>query len=119
MELAARSEVHMGTRRLLQEEVSTSFLEQAKSDYSPPVTFSLRHFGGVTLEKEHSKLFSKVNELELEVKKLAKSKEVVDPCKKYDVLSKGVDSLRCNADEALNCSKFKKISVVLDDMLSC
>ncbi|GJW82409.1 hypothetical protein Tco_0146384 [Tanacetum coccineum] len=36
--------------------------------------------------KEHSKIFSKVNELELEVKKLAKSKEVAEPCKKCDVL---------------------------------
>ncbi|GJV38595.1 hypothetical protein Tco_1411072 [Tanacetum coccineum] len=35
------------------------------------------------LEKEHSRLFRKVNELELEVKKLAKSKEV---CQKCDLL---------------------------------
>ncbi|GJY95608.1 hypothetical protein Tco_0511969 [Tanacetum coccineum] len=74
------------------------------------------------LEKEHSKLFSKVNQLELEVKKLAKSKEVVEPCKKFDVLTQEVDSLKCNIsrlqDEALNFSKFKKSSVVLDDMLS-
>ncbi|GJR56362.1 hypothetical protein Tco_1406883 [Tanacetum coccineum] len=74
------------------------------------------------LEKEHSKLFSKVNQLELEVKKLAKSKEVVEPCKKFDVLTQEVDSLKCNVprlqDEALNFSKFKKSSVVLDDMLS-
>ncbi|GJU75696.1 hypothetical protein Tco_1272766 [Tanacetum coccineum] len=60
--------------------------------------------------------------LMLEVKKLAKSKEVIEPCKKYDVLTKEVDSLRCNVsrlqDEALNFLKFKKSSVVLDDMLS-
>ncbi|GJU14121.1 hypothetical protein Tco_1136517 [Tanacetum coccineum] len=74
------------------------------------------------LEKEHSKLFSKVSELELEVKKLVKSKEMVEPCKKFDVLTKEVDSLKCNVsrlqDEALIFSKFKKSSVVLDDMLS-
>ncbi|GKE46081.1 hypothetical protein Tco_1477339 [Tanacetum coccineum] len=73
------------------------------------------------LEKEHSTLSSKVNELELEVKKLARSKEVVEPCKKCDVLTKEVDSLKSNVsrlqDEALNFSKLKKSSVVLDDML--
>ncbi|GKB86188.1 hypothetical protein Tco_0958460 [Tanacetum coccineum] len=74
------------------------------------------------LKKEHSKLFSKVNELELELKKLAKSKEVVEPCKKCDVLTQEFDSFKCNIsrlqDEALSFSKFKKSSVVLDDMLS-
>nr|GEV19927.1 hypothetical protein [Tanacetum cinerariifolium] len=74
------------------------------------------------LEKEHSKLFSKVNELKLEVKKLARSTEVVEPCKKYDVLAKEVDSSKRNVsrlqDEAFNFSKFKKSSIVLDDMLS-
>ncbi|GKC03980.1 hypothetical protein Tco_0995590 [Tanacetum coccineum] len=73
------------------------------------------------LEKEHSTLSSKVNELELEVKKLARSKEVVEPCKKCDVITKEVDSLKSNVsrlqDEALNFSKLKKSSVVLDDML--
>nr|GEZ67253.1 hypothetical protein [Tanacetum cinerariifolium] len=68
--------------------------------------------------KKHSKLFSKVNELEFEVKKLDKSKEVVEPCKMWDVLTKEVDTLKCLQDEALNFSKFKKSSVVLDDMLS-
>ncbi|GJY09501.1 hypothetical protein Tco_0377686 [Tanacetum coccineum] len=63
------------------------------------------------LEKEHSKLFSKVNELEIEVKKLARSKEVIEPCQKCDVLTKEVDFLECNVsglqDEALNFSKYK------------
>ncbi|GKC00106.1 hypothetical protein Tco_0986242 [Tanacetum coccineum] len=74
------------------------------------------------LEKEHSKLFYKVNELKLEVKKLARSKEVVKPCKKCVILTKEVKSLKSNVsklqDKALKFSKFKKSSVVLDDMLS-
>ncbi|GJU25133.1 protein CHUP1, chloroplastic [Tanacetum coccineum] len=76
-----------------------------------------------TLEKEHSKLFSKVNELELEVKKLASNKEVIEPCQKCVQLTQVVDSLKSNVsklqDETLNFSKFKKSSIVLDDMLSC
>ncbi|GJR53558.1 hypothetical protein Tco_1404079 [Tanacetum coccineum] len=76
----------------------------------------------IVLEKEHSNFFSKVNELELEMKKLAKSKEVVEPCENYDVLTKEVDSLISNIsklqDEAFNFLKFKKSSVILDDMLS-
>ncbi|GJS89776.1 hypothetical protein Tco_0772412 [Tanacetum coccineum] len=58
----------------------------------------------------------------MEVKKLANDKEVVEPCKTCDVLTKEVDSLKCNAsklqDEALNSSKFKESSIALDDMLS-
>ncbi|GJX48418.1 hypothetical protein Tco_0273608 [Tanacetum coccineum] len=65
---------------------------------------------------------SKVSDLELKVKKLAKSKEVIEPCQKCEVLTQEVYSLRSNVsklqDEALNFSKFKKSSVVLDDMLS-
>ncbi|GJU10965.1 hypothetical protein Tco_1133361 [Tanacetum coccineum] len=49
-------------------------------------------------------------------------KEVVEPCKKCDVQTQEVDSLIRNVsklqNEALNFSKFKKSSVVLDDMLS-
>ncbi|GJV53304.1 hypothetical protein Tco_1449045 [Tanacetum coccineum] len=45
------------------------------------------------LEKEHSKLTSKVNELKLEVKKLIKSKELIEPCKKCDVFTKEVGAL--------------------------
>ncbi|GJR05720.1 hypothetical protein Tco_0528704 [Tanacetum coccineum] len=75
-----------------------------------------------SLESENSKLLSKINDLELEVKKLANNKEVVEPCKKYDVLTKEVDSLKCNVyrlqDETLNFSKFKRSSIVLEDMLS-
>ncbi|GJT31528.1 zf-CCHC domain-containing protein [Tanacetum coccineum] len=75
-----------------------------------------------SLENEHSKLFSKINELKLEVKKLTKAKEVVEPCQKFEVLAHEVDSLRSDfsklQDEALNFSKFKKSSVILDDMLS-
>ncbi|GJV05175.1 putative reverse transcriptase domain-containing protein [Tanacetum coccineum] len=65
---------------------------------------------------------SKVNELELEVKKLARSKEVIEPCQKCVELTQKVDSLKSNVsklqDEALNFSKFKRSSIVLDDMLS-
>ncbi|GKA68742.1 UBN2 domain-containing protein [Tanacetum coccineum] len=75
-----------------------------------------------SLESENSKLLSKINDLEFEVKKLANNKEVVEPCEKCDVLTQEVDSLKCNVsrlqDKALNFSKFKKSSVVLDDMLS-
>ncbi|GJW49819.1 hypothetical protein Tco_0091170 [Tanacetum coccineum] len=74
------------------------------------------------LENENSKLSSKINDLEIEVKKLANDKEVVEPCKTCDVLTKEVDSLKCNVsklqDEALNFSKFKESSIALDDMLS-
>ncbi|GJT43174.1 retrotransposon protein [Tanacetum coccineum] len=58
----------------------------------------------------------------MEIKKLANDKEVVEPCKTCDVLTKEVDSLKCNVskfqDEALNFSKFKESSIALDDMLS-
>nr|GFA97408.1 hypothetical protein [Tanacetum cinerariifolium] len=67
-------------------------------------------------------LKSKINELKLEVKKLNKAKEVVELCQKFEVLTHEVDSLRSNfsklQDEALNFLKFKKSSVVLDDMRS-
>ncbi|GJU28761.1 hypothetical protein Tco_1167382 [Tanacetum coccineum] len=75
-----------------------------------------------SLESENSKFLSKINDLEFEVKKIVNDKEVVEPCKKCEVLTKEVDSLKCDIsrlqDEALNFSKFKKCSVVLDDMLS-
>ncbi|GJR54862.1 hypothetical protein Tco_1405383 [Tanacetum coccineum] len=75
-----------------------------------------------SLEKENSKLSSKINNLEIKVKKLAYDKEVVEPCKTCDVLTKEVDSLKCNVsklqDEALNFSIFKESSIALDDMLS-
>ncbi|GJR70942.1 protein CHUP1, chloroplastic [Tanacetum coccineum] len=69
-----------------------------------------------------STLKSKINDLEIEVKKLANDKEVVEPCKTCDVLTKEVDSLKYSVskpqDEALNFSKFKSSSIALDDMLS-
>ncbi|GJS35291.1 retrovirus-related pol polyprotein from transposon TNT 1-94 [Tanacetum coccineum] len=75
-----------------------------------------------SLEKENSKLSSKINDLQIEVKKLSNDKEVVEACKICDVLTKEVDSLKCNVfklqDEALNFSKFKESSIALDDMLS-
>ncbi|GJW58700.1 hypothetical protein Tco_0105431 [Tanacetum coccineum] len=74
------------------------------------------------LKNENLKLSSKSNDFEIEVKKLASNKEVVEPCKNYDVLTKEVDFLKCNIsnlqDEALNFSKFKSSSIALDDMLS-
>ncbi|GJZ41681.1 DUF4219 domain-containing protein [Tanacetum coccineum] len=75
------------------------------------------------LKKEHSKLSSKVNELELEVKNLASNKEVIEPGKKCVELTQEVDSLKSNVsklqNETFNISKFKKSSIALDDMLSC
>ncbi|GKA42202.1 retrotransposon protein, putative, ty1-copia subclass, partial [Tanacetum coccineum] len=40
------------------------------------------------IENQNSKLSSKINDLEIEVKKLAINKEVVEPCKNCDVLTK-------------------------------
>ncbi|GKC14017.1 hypothetical protein Tco_1010799 [Tanacetum coccineum] len=75
-----------------------------------------------TLEDNNSKLSNKINDLQIEVKKLANDKEVIEPCKKCKVVTKEVDSLKCNVsklqNEALNFSKFKKSSIVLDDMIS-
>ncbi|GJR04014.1 hypothetical protein Tco_0526998 [Tanacetum coccineum] len=75
-----------------------------------------------SLESEKSKLLSIINDIEIEVRKLTNNKEVVEPCKNCDVLTQEVDSLKFNIsklqDEGLNFSKFKKSSVVLDDMLS-
>ncbi|GKD50225.1 hypothetical protein Tco_1279201 [Tanacetum coccineum] len=68
-----------------------------------------------SLENENSKLLSKINDLEIEVKKLVNDKEVVEPCKECEVLTKEVDSLKCNVsklqDEALNFSKFKRVTL--------
>ncbi|GKA83063.1 zinc finger, CCHC-type containing protein [Tanacetum coccineum] len=76
----------------------------------------------IDLKKENEKLLNKINDLEIEVKKLANDKEVVEPCKTCDVLTKEVDSLKYSVskpqDEALNFSKFKSSSIALDDMLS-
>ncbi|GKA71399.1 zf-CCHC domain-containing protein [Tanacetum coccineum] len=64
------------------------------------------------LLSEKSKLISKINDLEIEVKELANIKEVVEPCKNYEVLTKEVDSLNCNVsrlqDEALIFFKIQK-----------
>ncbi|GJX47126.1 putative reverse transcriptase domain-containing protein [Tanacetum coccineum] len=74
------------------------------------------------LEKECSKLSSKVNELELEVKKLGNNKKVIEPCKKCIELTQEVYSLKRYVsklqNESLEFSKFKKSSIDLDDMLS-
>ncbi|GJU42166.1 zf-CCHC domain-containing protein [Tanacetum coccineum] len=73
------------------------------------------------LEDKNSKLLSKINDLEIEVNKLA-NKEVVEPCLKYVELTQEADSLTSNVsklqDEALKFSKFKSSSIALDDMLS-
>nr|GEV91653.1 hypothetical protein [Tanacetum cinerariifolium] len=75
-----------------------------------------------SLENENSKLSSKVNDLELKVKKLVVTKEVVKPCPKCVELTQEVDSLKCNVsklqDEALNFLKFKESSIALENMLS-
>ncbi|GKE25184.1 protein CHUP1, chloroplastic, partial [Tanacetum coccineum] len=73
------------------------------------------------LEDKNSKLSSKINYLEIEVKKLV-NKEVVEPCLKCVEFTQEVDSLTRNVsklqDEALNFSKFKSSSIALDNMLS-
>ncbi|GJY13576.1 protein CHUP1, chloroplastic [Tanacetum coccineum] len=65
-----------------------------------------------SLKKENSKLSSEISDLEIEVKKLTNDKKVVEPCKSCDVLTKEVDSLKCNVsklqDEAFNFSKFHR-----------
>ncbi|GJR08552.1 retrovirus-related pol polyprotein from transposon TNT 1-94 [Tanacetum coccineum] len=75
-----------------------------------------------SLESDKSKLLSKINNLEINVKKHTNNKEVVKTCKRCDVLTQEVDSLKFNVsklqDEALNFSKYKKSSLVLEDMLS-
>ncbi|GKC34451.1 hypothetical protein Tco_1147475 [Tanacetum coccineum] len=75
-----------------------------------------------SLESKNSKLLSKINDLEFEVKELVSDKEVVEPCQKCVELTQEDDSLKCNVsklqDEALNFSKFKESSIALDDMLS-
>ncbi|GKD21992.1 retrovirus-related pol polyprotein from transposon TNT 1-94, partial [Tanacetum coccineum] len=48
------------------------------------------------LENESLKLSNKINDLEIEVKKLANGIEVIEPYKTCDVLTKEVDSLKCN-----------------------
>ncbi|GKC21297.1 retrotransposon protein [Tanacetum coccineum] len=73
-----------------------------------------------SLESEQSKLLNKINDLEFKVKKVTNDKEVVEPCQKCDVLTQEVDSLKCNVsklqDEALNFLKFKKNSIVLENI---
>ncbi|GJT89642.1 zf-CCHC domain-containing protein [Tanacetum coccineum] len=74
------------------------------------------------IENKNSKLLSKINDFEIEVKKLANDKEVVEPCQKCVELTQEVDSSTSNVskpqDEALNFSKFKSSVIALDDMLS-
>ncbi|GJV14839.1 hypothetical protein Tco_1360162, partial [Tanacetum coccineum] len=72
------------------------------------------------LKDKNLKLSSKINDLEIEVKKLV-NKEVVEPCQKCVKLTQEFDSLTSNVsklqDEALNFLKFKSSSIALDDML--
>ncbi|GKD32842.1 retrotransposon protein, partial [Tanacetum coccineum] len=73
------------------------------------------------LEDKNSKLSSKINDIEIEGKKLV-NKEVVEPCQKCVELIQEVDSLTSNVsklqNEALTFSKFKSSGMALDDMLS-
>ena len=76
------------------------------------------------LQQETNKLANRAKELELKVEiiKVAKTKEVVESCLSCEKLTHEVDSLKNNLsnlqDEALSFSKFKKSSVILDNMLS-
>ncbi|GJZ88536.1 hypothetical protein Tco_0660318 [Tanacetum coccineum] len=69
-----------------------------------------------SLENKNSKLSSKINDLEIEVKKLANDKEVIEPCKSCDALTKEVDSLKCNVsklqDEALNFLNSNQVALL-------
>ncbi|GJW07650.1 hypothetical protein Tco_1570073 [Tanacetum coccineum] len=47
-----------------------------------------------SLKNEIFKLSSKINDLEIKVKKLSNDKEVVESCKKFEVLTKAVNSLK-------------------------
>ncbi|GJW41527.1 hypothetical protein Tco_0067372 [Tanacetum coccineum] len=113
------------TRLLLEEHEAIVKMENEKllkfnKDFSK--TFEKLLKEKQAIENENLKLSSKINDLEIEVKKLAINKEVVEPCKNCDVLTKEVDSLKNNVsklqDEALNFSKFKSSSIALNDMLS-
>ncbi|GJU75255.1 hypothetical protein Tco_1272325 [Tanacetum coccineum] len=74
------------------------------------------------LKDKNSKLSSKINDLEIEVKKLANNKEVVEPYKTCVELTQEIDSLKGNVsklqDEALKFSRLKESNIDLDDMLS-
>ncbi|GJY49008.1 kinase-like domain, phloem protein 2-like protein [Tanacetum coccineum] len=52
-----------------------------------------------SLEKENSKLSSKINDLEIEVEKLVNNKEVIEPCQKCVELIQKADSLKCNVSK--------------------
>nr|GEX30429.1 hypothetical protein [Tanacetum cinerariifolium] len=71
-----------------------------------------------SLKSKNSKLLSKTNDLEFEVKKLVNDKEVVEPCQTYAELTQEVDSLKCNVsrlqDETLNFQNSKESSIALD-----
>ncbi|GJZ30760.1 retrovirus-related pol polyprotein from transposon TNT 1-94 [Tanacetum coccineum] len=56
-----------------------------------------------SLKNDNSKLLSKINDLVFEVKKLEDNKEVVEPYKKCDVLTKEVDSLKYNVSRLQGC----------------
>ncbi|GJV24880.1 retrovirus-related pol polyprotein from transposon TNT 1-94, partial [Tanacetum coccineum] len=66
------------------------------------------------LKDKNSKLSSKINDLEIEVKKLVNTKEM-PPARLESTTSSNVSKLQ---NEALNFSKFKESSIALDDMLS-
>ncbi|GJZ84810.1 hypothetical protein Tco_0650149 [Tanacetum coccineum] len=76
-----------------------------------------------SFESKNSNLLSKIKDLEFKVNKFVDDKEVIEPCQKYVELTQEVDSLKSNVlklqDEALNFSKFKESSIVLDDLLNC
>ncbi|GJY11676.1 hypothetical protein Tco_0380985 [Tanacetum coccineum] len=54
------------------------------------------------LEDKNSKLSSKINDLEIEVKKLVNNKEVIEPCQKRVELTQEVDSLTSNVSKLQN-----------------
>ncbi|GJT50368.1 hypothetical protein Tco_0976525 [Tanacetum coccineum] len=101
---------------------ATCLMAVDSQEVQPKPSISNNDLDIIELQKENEKLLSKINELELEEKKLTKSKEVIELCQKCELLTQEVDSLKCNVsklqDKALNFSKFKKSSIVLEDMLT-
>ncbi|GJV11591.1 hypothetical protein Tco_1353132 [Tanacetum coccineum] len=100
---------------------ATCLMEIDSQEVQTKTSISNNDLDVMDLQKENEELL-RINDLEFEVKKLVNDKEMVEHCKKCDIPTQEVDSLKCNVsklqNEALNFSKFKKSGVVLDDMLS-
>ena len=74
------------------------------------------------LEQEHVKSNERIHELEREVKTLKHCKEVVEPCKRCEILTLEVNSLNDKVSklqkESLGFSIYKKITNDLEEIIS-